>query len=67
MVSFPLDIDMRIVELPTVTNPIVESTGSSAGSAIAGAIKAARKLKKGQRCVVVLPDSIRNYLYVPNQ
>lgn len=36
--------------------------GGSSGSALAAALKAAKKLKKGQRCVVVLPDSIRNYM-----
>jgi len=36
--------------------------GGSSGSAMAGAIQAAKKLKKGQRCVVILPDSIRNYM-----
>jgi cysteine synthase len=25
-------------------------------------LKAAKKLKKGQRCVVILPDGIRNYM-----
>jgi cystathionine beta-synthase len=25
-------------------------------------LQAARKLKKGQRCVVILPDGIRNYM-----
>ena len=36
--------------------------GGSSGSAVACAIKAARDLEEGQRCVVVLPDSIRNYM-----
>lgn len=36
--------------------------GGSSGSAMWGAIKAAKKLKKGQKCLVILPDSIRNYL-----
>ena len=41
-------------------------TGGSSGSALAGAIKAVKDfdLKKGQKCVVILPDSIRNYMYV---
>lgn len=26
------------------------------------AVKAAKKLKKGQRCVVILPDGVRNYM-----
>lgn len=34
----------------------------SIGSIAAGAMKAAKSLKKGQRCVVLLPDSIRNYM-----
>ncbi|XP_055913091.1 cystathionine beta-synthase [Eupeodes corollae] len=37
-------------------------SGGSSGTALSGAIKAARTLKEGQRCVVVLPDSIRNYM-----
>ncbi|KAI8055297.1 pyridoxal-phosphate dependent enzyme [Syncephalis plumigaleata] len=36
--------------------------GGSSGSALAGALKAARTLKKGQRCVVILADSVRNYM-----
>nr|QIA61828.1 cystathionine beta-synthase-like protein [Halichondria panicea] len=36
--------------------------GGSSGSALSVAVKAARSLKAGQKCVVILPDSIRNYL-----
>ncbi|KAI4469057.1 cystathionine beta-synthase [Holotrichia oblita] len=36
--------------------------GGSAGANVAAAMKVAAKLKAGQRCVVILPDSIRNYL-----
>jgi len=37
--------------------------GGSSGSALSGALKWAKELlKPGQRCVVILPDSIRNYL-----
>lgn len=36
--------------------------GGSSGSAVVGALIAAKKLKKGQRCVVLLPDSVRNYM-----
>ena len=36
--------------------------GGSSGSAMAGALIAAKELKEGQRCVVLLPDSIRNYM-----
>jgi len=36
--------------------------GGSSGSAMAGAMEYAKRLQPGQRCVVLLPDSIRNYL-----
>jgi len=36
--------------------------GGSSGSAVWAALQAAKVLKKGQRCLVILPDSIRNYL-----
>jgi cystathionine beta-synthase/cysteine synthase A len=36
--------------------------GGSSGSAMWGALAAAKKLRKGQRCLVILPDGIRNYL-----
>ncbi|MBS0185279.1 MAG: pyridoxal-phosphate dependent enzyme [Proteobacteria bacterium] len=36
--------------------------GGSSGTAAWAALKAAQSLKKGQRCLVILPDAIRNYL-----
>lgn len=36
--------------------------GGSAGAAMSAALKAAKSLKAGQRCVVLLADSIRNYM-----
>lgn len=36
--------------------------GGSSGSAVSVAVQAAKCLKKGQRCVVILPDSVRNYM-----
>uniref|UniRef100_A0A8C2FU88 Cystathionine beta-synthase n=1 Tax=Cyprinus carpio TaxID=7962 RepID=A0A8C2FU88_CYPCA len=36
--------------------------GGSSGTAMAAAVKFAKELKEGQRCVVILPDSIRNYM-----
>jgi cystathionine beta-synthase len=36
--------------------------GGSCGTAMVGALIAAKKLKKGQRCCVLLPDSVRNYM-----
>ncbi|XP_061578874.1 cystathionine beta-synthase b [Cololabis saira] len=36
--------------------------GGSSGSAMAAAVKVARQLEEGQRCVVILPDSVRNYM-----
>lgn len=37
-------------------------SGGSSGSALAGAMIAAKDLKEGQKCVVILPDGIRNYM-----
>jgi len=36
--------------------------GGSSGTAVWAALQAAKELKEGQRCVVVLPDSVRNYM-----
>lgn len=36
--------------------------GGSSGAAMWGALEAAKMLKKGQKCLVILPDSIRNYM-----
>lgn len=36
--------------------------GGSSGTAVWAALQAAQRLKKGQKCVVILPDNIRNYL-----
>jgi cystathionine beta-synthase/cysteine synthase A len=36
--------------------------GGSSGSAMWGALQAASSLSKGQKCLVILPDSIRNYM-----
>jgi len=36
--------------------------GGSGGGAMWAALQAARELKKGQKCLVILPDSIRNYM-----
>jgi len=36
--------------------------GGSCGAATSAALQAAAQLKAGQRCLVLLPDSIRNYL-----
>ena len=36
--------------------------GGSSGSALWAALKTASRLKKGQNCVVILPDGIRNYM-----
>lgn len=37
-------------------------SGGSSGSALYIALQAAKKLKRGQVCVVLLPDGIRNYM-----
>lgn len=36
--------------------------GGSSGAAVWAALQAAKQLKKDQRCLVILPDGIRNYL-----
>lgn len=36
--------------------------GGSSGAAMWAALQAAKKLKRGQTCLVILPDSIRNYM-----
>ncbi|XP_020904552.1 cystathionine beta-synthase [Exaiptasia diaphana] len=36
--------------------------GGSSGSAMSAALQAAKSLGEGQRCVVILPDSVRNYM-----
>jgi cystathionine beta-synthase len=36
--------------------------GGSSGSSLYAALQEARKLKKGQRCVVLLADGVRNYM-----
>jgi cysteine synthase A len=36
--------------------------GGSSGSSVWAALQAAKNLKKGQRCLVILPDGIRNYM-----
>lgn len=36
--------------------------GGSSGTAVYAALQAAKPLKAGQRCLVILPDGIRNYL-----
>ncbi|OZJ06602.1 hypothetical protein BZG36_00436 [Bifiguratus adelaidae] len=36
--------------------------GGSSGTAVWAACQAAKELKEGQRCVVLLPDSVRNYM-----
>ena len=43
---------------------IIPPAGGSSGAAVAAAVKEARSLKPGQKCVVILPDSIRNYMCV---
>lgn len=37
-------------------------SGGSSGTALSVALQAARSLKRGQKCVVLLPDGIRNYM-----
>ena len=36
--------------------------GGSSGSAVYAGLQEAKRLKKGQNCVIILPDGIRNYM-----
>ena len=36
--------------------------GGSSGSALSAGLKSAKKLKKNQNCVIIIPDGIRNYM-----
>lgn len=36
--------------------------GGTSGTILAGALVAAKNLKEGQKCVIILPDGIRNYM-----
>jgi cysteine synthase len=36
--------------------------GGSSGTAMWAALRAAKRLKKGQKCLVILPDGVRNYM-----
>ena len=36
--------------------------GGSSGAAVSAALRAAASLGPGQRCVVLLPDGVRNYM-----
>ncbi|XP_058445427.1 cystathionine beta-synthase-like protein [Malaya genurostris] len=53
------------VALPMARRLIAEEgflCGGSSGGNVAVALEAAKNLKEGQNCVVILPDNIRNYL-----
>lgn len=43
--------------------------GGSSGTAVWAALQAAKQLKSGQKCLVILPDGVRNYMtkFVDNQ
>jgi cystathionine beta-synthase/cysteine synthase A len=36
--------------------------GGSSGATVWGALQAAKRLKKGQKCLTILADGVRNYL-----
>ena len=36
--------------------------GGSSGASMSCAVEAAKRLQKGQKCVVILPDGVRNYM-----
>ena len=59
---YPFQLPLSPLLSPLPLSLSLPLSGGSSGSALSVAVKAARELKEGQKCVVVLPDSIRNYL-----
>lgn len=63
-----VDVWMKVHDrdaLPMAKRLIQEEgllVGSSSGAVMHCALLAAKELKKGQKCVVLLPDNIRNYM-----
>lgn len=51
-----------LVDILSTNLCFVVILGGSCGSAMAAAVQAAQTLGEGQRCVVLLPDSVRNYM-----
>jgi len=45
-----------------VIKVIVDFAGGSSGAVMSQAVKVAAALREDQRCVVILPDNIRNYM-----
>lgn len=72
---FPDVLDNELIDAYVKTNDLDSFTtarrlmkeegllvGGSSGAAMWGALQAAKSLKQGQKCLVILPDSIRNYM-----
>lgn len=60
---FLLILSIFLLQLLSIHNCFHKMwTGGSCGSAVQAAMEAASELETGQTCVVVLPDSIRNYM-----
>jgi len=59
-------VKTRDKESFTMSRRLIKSEGllcgGSSGSAMWAAVQAAKTLKAGQRCLVILPDSVRNYM-----
>ena len=72
---FPDVLDNRLIDAYIKTNDVDSFrtarqlmhdegllVGGSSGAAMWGALQAAKTLAEGQKCLVILPDSIRNYM-----
>lgn len=72
---FPEVLDNRLIDTYVKTNDIDSFrtarqlireegllVGGSSGAAMWAALQAAQQLTEGQKCLVILPDSIRNYM-----
>lgn len=59
-----LTVSLCALLAPDSNNSARFRPGGSSGSAMAAAVKVAHQLKEVQRCVVILADSVQNYMWV---
>lgn len=57
-----LNIIINIFKCVDIQKIFLNFSGGSSGSAMTVAIKVAKKMKEGERLVVILPDGMRNYM-----
>lgn len=52
----------RLLRVGKFFDAVIRISGGSSGANVHAAIQACKELKEGQKCVVILPDSVRNYM-----